>query len=142
MNKRIWLLFLGLVALATLIGVVESMHAGHISQQALLKTMANSSPSARLQLLDVRSQHEYQVGHIPGAIHIPFWSIGVDTNARFQPEQPIIIYCELGPRAGFAGLWLRMKGYQNIVYLEGHMAAWRQAGLPLQMPQVVSTARK
>jgi rhodanese-related sulfurtransferase len=29
-------------------------------------------------VLDVRSQAEFNQGHVPGAIHIPFWKVGIE----------------------------------------------------------------
>ena len=42
----------------------------HITQSALLLQMQESSPPI---IIDVRSEYEYQAGHIPAALHIPFW---------------------------------------------------------------------
>jgi rhodanese-related sulfurtransferase len=143
MKKRKWvslllvglLVLMAIMALATMIGIAESKRAGHISQQALLTAITSNNPAARPQLLDVRSDWEYQSGHIPTAKHVPFWAVSQHKAAHFSSEQPVIVYCELGPRAGFAGLWLRAMGYKNIVYLDGHMAAWREAALPLETRQ-------
>jgi rhodanese-related sulfurtransferase len=124
-----------LIAAATalmVIGAVESLYSTPISQVALLNATENHYPALQPQLIDVRSSREYASGHISGAIHVPFWALGSYKNARLAPGQPVTIYCELGPRAGLAGLWLRINGYEKIAYLEGHMAAWRQSGLPIQ----------
>lgn len=84
-------------------------------------------------IIDVRSQGEYDAGHVPGALHIPFWSAykpqrltGVD------PNELLVVYCQHGPRAGIAKLALSLTGFENIVYLQGHMRAWQQANLPTQ----------
>ena len=100
----------------------------HISQNDLLQQLAYKSPI----IIDVRSTYEYQAGHIPNALHIPFWTAfttGQLSNYSF--DQPLVLYCEHGPRAGIAKLGLSMQGFQNIRYLEGHMKAWRKAGLPI-----------
>ncbi len=82
-------------------------------------------------VLDVRSESEYESGHVPGAIHIPFQSVAFrHEEISLDKEQPIVVYCAHGPRAAWAGRALRNAGYTNVVYLEGHMASWEEDGLP------------
>jgi len=83
-------------------------------------------------VLDVRSDSEYDAGHVPGAIHIPFQSVA----SRYDElpgdkDQTVVVYCAHGPRAAWAARALRAAGYSDIVYLEGHMSAWKAAGRPL-----------
>ena len=81
-------------------------------------------------ILDVRSQREFARGHVPGALHIPFWTLLTRmSEVSTAPEDPIVVYCGHGPRAYVAGAVLRASGFQRVMYLEGHMLKWRQAGL-------------
>ncbi len=83
-------------------------------------------------IVDVRSGVEFTSGHVPGALHVPFWSVlTTDKLNTVDKSQPLVIYCEHGPRAGIAkfGLWL--IGFEHIDYLAGHMTAWKKAGLPM-----------
>ena len=99
-----------------------------ISQNDLLQQLGNNSPI----IIDVRSTLEYRAGHIPNALHIPFWTAFTTKRLRgYSSDQPLILYCEHGPRAGITKLGLSMQGFQNIRYLEGHMINWRKAGLPI-----------
>jgi rhodanese-related sulfurtransferase len=101
----------------------------HITQSALLQQMQESSPPI---IIDVRSEYEYQAGHIPAALHIPFWNtFSTDQLQSYSTTQPFVLYCEHGPRAGIAKWGLSMQGFENIRYLQGHMSAWRKAGLPI-----------
>ncbi|MCK5888747.1 MAG: rhodanese-like domain-containing protein [Methylococcales bacterium] len=84
-------------------------------------------------IVDVRSSMEYKSGHIPNAIHIPFWTAFTTGKlAIYDKATPIILYCEHGPRAGIAKLALSLSGFEKISYLDGHMTAWRQSGLPIE----------
>ena len=86
-------------------------------------------------IVDVRTDSEYQSGHVPGAVHLPFyslWSRHEEINS--QKEDPIILYCEHGPRAGIAKFALWTLGYTNLVYLEGHMSGWKERQLPMEIP--------
>lgn len=101
----------------------------HITQSALLQQMQKSFAPL---IIDVRSEYEYQAGHIPAALHIPFWdTFFTEQLQSYSSTQPFVLYCEHGPRAGIAKWGLSMKGFENIRYLQGHMSAWRKAGLPI-----------
>lgn len=81
-------------------------------------------------ILDVRSAWEFKRGHVPGAVHLPFWAVGAHvSDVRRRPGDPIVVYCGHGPRAWRAGGVLRRRGFTNVIYLTGHMHGWRQAGL-------------
>lgn len=79
-------------------------------------------------IVDVRSRWEYERGHVPGAIHVPFWAACFRAS---RIQGPVVIYCEHGPRAVLARAALFLRGFRSIEYLAGHMIAWRRSGLPL-----------
>jgi rhodanese-related sulfurtransferase len=84
-------------------------------------------------IVDVRSAYEYRKGHIPGAIHMPFWQSFFLANDLTAPgDRPVVVYCQHGPRAGIARFALRQAGHADVRYLDGHMSGWEHAGLPLE----------
>jgi rhodanese-related sulfurtransferase len=99
----------------------------HITGTALLAQIeAGTAPT----ILDVRSRREFADGHVPGALHIPFWALPARTSEiPSSPADPVIVYCGHGPRAYIAGATLCVSGFRRVVYLKGHMLKWRQAGL-------------
>ena len=102
----------------------------HIPRGNIADQIASGSP---VTIVDVRSSDEYKSGHIPGAINIPFWSVFTrHSNIPSAHDEPIIIYCEHGPRAKLAKLALRIVGFEKVVYLTGHMSSWRKANLPVE----------
>ncbi len=129
-----WLLA-GFAALS--LGACAATDKTHISQQQLLDAISTGHPPV---LVDVRSQWEYDAGHVPGAIHVPFWwAFSPEQLTQVGPEEPLVVYCAHGPRAGIAKFALLLSGYENIRYLQGHMSAWKEAGLPLQTAPVDTT---
>ncbi|WP_447970122.1 rhodanese-like domain-containing protein [Nitrospira sp. M1] len=83
-------------------------------------------------IVDVRSQNEYDSGHVPGAVHLPFYAIwSRHEKTKATPEDPIVLYCEHGPRAWIGKFTFWTMGYKSIVYLDGHMSGWKQRGLPM-----------
>jgi rhodanese-related sulfurtransferase len=84
-------------------------------------------------IVDVRSENEFNSGHIPGAVRIPFYSIGSGLKELSFPKgKPVVLYCEHGPRAGLAGISLYFQGFEKVYSLEGHMKGWRESGLPVE----------
>ena len=83
-------------------------------------------------VLDVRSGREYRRGHVPGAVHLPFWRIAVRHDEPPEaPEAGIVVYCGHGPRAAIARRGLEKLGYRSVRLLRGHWSGWRKAGLPI-----------
>ena len=91
-------------------------------------------------IVDVRSAAEYGDGHVPGAIHLPFWQVGRSLSregGQWQKlasmrELPVVVYCGHGPRAYIAGAALRRCGFNNVAYLTGHMKKWKELNLPVE----------
>ena len=85
-------------------------------------------------IIDVRSKAEFDAGHVPGAVHIPFWQIGRRwPELGDKRESPVVVYCGHGPRAYMAGAALRRRGFTSILYLSGHMTRWKAMKLPLAL---------
>ncbi len=102
----------------------------NMQQQELLRLIQSQQAPV---IVDVRSESEYQSGHVPSAIHVPFWAaFSPDELEHRNPSDLLVLYCQHGPRAGIAKLALSLSGYDNIVYLDGHMKAWLKAKLPVE----------
>ena len=71
-------------------------------------------------ILDVRTQQEFDEGHIPGAICLPNESInGEDIDELPDKEQIILVYCRSGRRSKEASKKLASYGYTNILEFGG-----------------------
>ncbi len=100
-----------------------------ISGESLARRIASDDAPV---VLDVRSDSEYEAGHVPGAIHIPFHSLASRyEELSIDKDRTVVVYCAHGPRAAWAGRALRKAGYTDVVYLTGHMSAWEDAGRPV-----------
>jgi rhodanese-related sulfurtransferase len=101
-----------------------------LDPRELLEWIATRTPPT---ILDVRSTAEFADGHVPGAKHIPFWAVPWRASALdARPDDPIVVYCGHGPRAQLAIAALRARGFTRVASLAGHMANWREAGLPVE----------
>jgi rhodanese-related sulfurtransferase len=82
-------------------------------------------------VLDVRTPEEYRTGHIPGAVNIPHTELA-SRLGELGTENGVVLYCMIGPRARLGEKTLMDAGVQNVLHLEGGMAAWREGGLSLE----------
>lgn len=104
-----------------------------MSREELLKGMQDGDAPL---IVDVRSQTEYDRDHLPGAIHIPFYAVGAGLREKKAvKDSALVIYCEHGPRAAIASVFLYLSGYHKIYSLQGHMKAWREKQYPVEIVQ-------
>src|SRR5215216_3905792 len=69
----------------------------------------------RATFVDVRERDEWDVEHIPGAVHIPRERL----ESRIEqtaPDRsaPLVLYCESGARSAFAARTLNELGYEDV----------------------------
>jgi len=84
-------------------------------------------------LIDVREDHEWAKGRIPGALHLARGIIERDIEASFADKTtPLVLYCGGGYRSVLAAEALQRMGYDNVVSLDGGFRGWRDAGLPVE----------
>jgi rhodanese-related sulfurtransferase len=83
-------------------------------------------------LVDVRSQAEFDSGHILDARHVPQEQVAqaAETLKRFK-DKVVITCCESGMRSGAAARVLKTQGFTKVVNLRGGLQAWRTESLPL-----------
>ena len=90
--------------------------------------------NTKIYILDVRTQGEFEQGHVPGAVNINVFVLPFRMEEITGDEdEPIVVYCAHGLRAGLAGFFLRLAGYKNVLHLEGDWVKWQKAGLPAEM---------
>jgi rhodanese-related sulfurtransferase len=81
------------------------------------------------QLVDVRAPHEWEAGHIRGAVHLPLDELA-ERAGELDPERPVILYCRGGTRSSMATEALAESGYDAAKLSEG-VVGWEEEGLPL-----------
>lgn len=95
-----------------------------------LRTQVNAAPAERLTVLDVRTEREWNEGHIEGAVHIH----GGLLQERFEDvprDQAVAVVCGSGYRASIASSFLKREGYADVTNVLGGMTAWKAAGYPV-----------
>ena len=91
--------------------------------------------------IDVRSDGEYQSGHVDHALNIPHTEIK-DRILEAVPDKdaPVYLYCRSGRRSGFALKALQELGYTNAINVGGYSDAKfivqkNEAGLETKGPE-------
>ncbi len=76
------------------------------------------------QVLDVRGTAEYEAGHVPGSIHIPFAQLRNRLD-ELPRERPIATICKAGKRSGLAASILQREGFEGVIHVSrGNAALW------------------
>ena len=65
-----------------------------------------------MTVVDVRTEAEWDTGHLEGALHIE-WQDILKISSDIQKEEEIFLYCRSGNRSGKATKILLEAGYVN-----------------------------
>jgi rhodanese-related sulfurtransferase len=85
----------------------------------------------KLLLVDIREDHEWANGHIPGATHLGKGIIERDIEKQVPDTNTrLILYCGGGFRSALAAENLQKMGYHRVESMDGGWRGWLEAGLP------------
>ena len=100
--------------------------APHITSQQLSEYLSNDEDFI---LLDIRTEDEYQAGHIQGAQWFPRGKLEYYVQDLIKdPESRVVLYCRTGGRSALATLTMHDMGYINVVDLNGGFKEWVAEG--------------
>jgi rhodanese-related sulfurtransferase len=86
-----------------------------------------------VQLVDVRTPDEYQVGHIKNSQNIDFNSPTFDDDiSKLDKTKPVMLYCKGGGRSAKCSQKLLDAGFIKIYDLEGGITQWTFKGLDIE----------
>ena len=142
MNKK--LLIASVVAIFTMCAVYHVEAADKTPEQlvkeskAVIKEVSIDDVKKMIDtkenviFLDVTDKHEFEGGHLPGAINISRGTLEFKV-AQIIPDKNsrIVVYCGLDLRGPLATKTLNDLGYTNAVNMAGGLKAWKAAGYPL-----------
>lgn len=84
------------------------------------KDLTTLMKDKKVFLIDVRSNQEYEEGHLDGAINIPLFNIERDIEKAVKSKQDtVILYCAKGIRSLEAKKILENLGYERVYNLKG-----------------------
>jgi adenylyltransferase/sulfurtransferase len=77
----------------------------------------------RVQLIDVREQHEWDIARIPGARLVPLGTLEKSLHTLDRTRE-VVLYCKTGIRSRRAAKLLLKHGFPRPVNVTGGIAAW------------------
>jgi hydroxyacylglutathione hydrolase len=110
----------------------EDRDAARIERLRADELHARSEEEPDMQILDVRERDEWDRGHIPGSLHVPYHDIhsmpdGVD------PTRAVAVICASGQRSAVAASLIARFGGENVVHVvDGGVGTWERAGHPVE----------
>ena len=84
-------------------------------------------------VVDVSASGDYEKGHIAGSRNVQASAFGPEHKllAAAPKERPVVLVCRSGPGSADVAGKLKKGGFTNVYWLDGGIAAWQQASLPL-----------
>jgi rhodanese-related sulfurtransferase len=104
--------------------------APDVTPKEISRAEAREMLDAGAQLVDVRADHEWETGHLPGAVHIPLAELPARVE-EIDKDRPVILYCRGGNRSSMAATALAEAGYDAAKLTEGAVG-WEEEGLELE----------
>lgn len=101
--------------------------------QAELVTPRALQASPTPSVVFVDTSQDFARGHVPGARWVPrgWLELWIDDIVPSK-STPVTVTCTDGVASVLAAVTLRDLGYTDVAVLDGGMAAWQQAGLPVE----------
>ncbi|MHB8873357.1 MAG: rhodanese-like domain-containing protein [Myxococcaceae bacterium] len=99
-----------------------------IGAQALFDNLNDGNPANDPFIISVRKPEHYALGHLKGAINIPWTEIAKEENLKKIPtDRDIVIYCYTGHTGAVATSVLGVLGYHRVKNLKFGMNGWTQS---------------
>lgn len=75
-------------------------------------------------LLDVREEHEYVTGHIPGAYLLPVSQFQARFLKELSPDKEYVVICQSGQRSLMVCMFLKEQGFEHCINFTPGMSGW------------------
>jgi rhodanese-related sulfurtransferase len=82
-------------------------------------------------VLDARTEDEYAVSHLQGAVRIDPYKPSLRALRGFPKDTAIVLYSSVGYRGARVADFLARQGYTRVVNLEGGEVRWANEGRPV-----------
>ena len=74
--------------------------------------------------LDVREPNEWNLGHLPGAVHLPRGNLEGKVEGLIDRGKKVVVYCARGNRSALAALTMKQMGYENVSSMALGIQGW------------------
>ena len=125
----LWLALAGLT-IAIIVTEVKRLFRGYKAlAPARLTQLINREDAL---VVDLSPAADFEKGHIAGSRNVLPSSFGPEHKLLAGAKsQPVVLVCRTGQTAGAAAKRLKKAGFEKVYVLDGGVAAWQQADLPL-----------
>jgi rhodanese-related sulfurtransferase len=104
-----------------------------VKEQDFREVKRRLDAGEKFTLVDVREDHEWERGHLPGAVHMGRGILERDIETAIPDKAaPLVLYCGGGFRSALAADNLQKMGYTNCISMDGGWRAWTTAGFPTE----------
>src|SRR3954453_6073859 len=110
----------------------EDRDAARIEPVRADELQARSEEEHEMQILDVRERDEWDRGHIPGSLHVPYHDIHSMPD-EVDPARPVAVICASGQRSAVAASLIARFGGERVVHVvDGGVGTWERSGHPVE----------
>jgi rhodanese-related sulfurtransferase len=128
-----------LILFAALVVVLVMLIKAELDHQANKGLMLSATAAIRLinnnddiLIIDTRSVAEYKAGHISNSKNVPQKDLLSELEKYSDHKnKPVLVYCNSGSSATRAIRMLKNAGFVKVNNLEGGIAAWKEANMPI-----------
>lgn len=123
-------LFFWLFFLSSGVAAAEE-HA--LTPLAAQKLIEENRDNAKFVIIDLRTQREFDEGHIEGAKQIHYYATNfMRVMSEIDRESTLFLYCQKGRQSPLAFRALQRLRFAQIIILDGGIEEWIKAGLPTE----------
>ncbi len=97
-----------------------------ITQIAPREAMLDAGPD--VLFLDVREPMEWNLAHLPNAIHIPLGNLAEKVEGLIPRERKVVAYCARGNRSALAADIMQQMGYTKVASMSEGIRGWVDSG--------------
>lgn len=118
-----------LISILLIASYIQTAASGSLALTPLTMTEMMNRQDGKV--IDLRAIADFNKGHIPGSINIPFTKLkdSYKDLEKYQ-ETPMIMVCNTGMQAGAASTLLRGQGFKSVHKLKGGIQSWLAENLP------------
>ena len=129
--------------MAKTFGEMVAEARAHVPGISPAEARARVERNPQTLLLDVQDGSDIAAcGLIPGAVPISLGMLAVRADSELPAQfsdarlrdrsRPVIVTCGAGGQAALGAYTLQQMGFSDVAFIDGGMAAWKEAGLPTE----------
>ena len=129
LNPMLSLAFAGLTVAIVVTEIARLFRCYKALRPAELTALINRENAL---VVDLSASSDFEKGHIPGSRNVAPSQFDPESKLLTSAKQlPVVVVCRNGMASAGAAKRLKKAGFENVSWLDGGIAAWQQADLPL-----------